>query len=167
MPLNARHAQLFAQYVEELKNVKKFADLWWDSLIETEAQTTEDHEEAVQRVQRRWRAGPAAHPRVIAVIRKYYFECERLNEEISEAVEQDSEDLESEEPHRLPGEEDYEDEDDEDEDDEGDDNEDDEVINPSVFLGEFLVSPETEALAEFVSTLTYWPIGMDLEGNLV
>ena len=166
MPLNPRHAQLFARYVEELKTVKTFAELWWDKLIETEAQTAEDHEETVNRVRRRWRVGPIAHPRVIAVIRKYYFECERLNEEMSEAAEEELEDLESEEPHHLPGEEDYDDQDEED-DDEDDEDDDDGAINPSLFLGEFLVNPETEDLAEFVGKLTYWPIGMDLEGTLV
>ena len=166
--MNARHAQLFAQYLEELKTVKTFVELWWDNLIAIEPKNAGDHDDAALEVGRRWRAGPVSHPRVIALIRKYYFECERLNEEMSEAPE---EDLEADEPHHLPGEEDYdEDEDeneDEEDDEEGDEGDDEGPINPSLFLGEFLVNPKTEDLAFFMSKLTYWPIGMDLEGNLV
>jgi hypothetical protein len=162
--MNARQAQLFARYVEELRSAKEYADLWWDGLIEAEARTTGDREEAVERVQGRWRVGPVAHPRVIAVLRKYYFECKRLNEEVSG----EEPETERDEAHSLPGEEDYDDEDEDDDDeDEDDDDGDGEVINPSVFLGEFLVGPETEDLADFVGKLTYWPIGMDFEGNLV
>jgi hypothetical protein len=152
-----RHARLLEQYAEDLRKAKAFAEAWWGELIDKETRAVGDTEEALTRVRRRWRVGPAAHPRVIAVIRRYYFACDALNLEI--ARERSEPSVVEVEPHTLPGEEGHETAD--------STAEAEQEIPPKVFLGEMLLKDDTNDLGLFINGLIYVPIGIDLRGNLV
>jgi hypothetical protein len=77
-----RHQQLFAEYVQELEAAKAATSEWWESLLAKEEQLLGDRERAVQSVRQRWPHGSGVHPYVVAVVRKYYFACDALNQEI-------------------------------------------------------------------------------------
>jgi len=78
------HEKLFAAYLKELRAVKGEVDAWWSALLDTESQRTGDRTQAQRELERRWPAGAAAHPRMIAVIRKYYLACNALNERLED-----------------------------------------------------------------------------------
>lgn len=120
-----KHEKLFATYVDEFKEVKEATDAWWAGLIAAEQEKTGDSEQALINVKKRWPIGPVAHPWVIAVIRKYFFACQELNESGAEEV------------------------------------------YPHQFVSDWLLEEETEDLADFVSRLTYWPLGLDEDGDFV
>jgi|CXWL01.1.fsa_nt_gi hypothetical protein len=81
------HDQLFLQYAKELNKAKLAAETWWKELIASEAAKIGGRKEALANVKMRWPLGPASHPYVVAVIRKYWLACEELNKEISESYE--------------------------------------------------------------------------------
>jgi hypothetical protein len=76
------HEELFAKYCDDLQEAKTATLEWWSSLLKREEQVVGDHQQALANVQRRWPRGPVTHPFVVAVVRKYYFACEALNEEM-------------------------------------------------------------------------------------
>jgi hypothetical protein len=78
------HERLLEEYADSLRDAKEAAEEWWEALVASETRKTKDREEALGNVRRRWPYGPAAHPRVLAVIRKYYFACEALNDRLAE-----------------------------------------------------------------------------------
>jgi len=78
------HEKLFAAYVRELRLVKSEVDAWWSALLDAEAERVGDPTQAQRELERRWPAGAAAHPRMIAVIRKYYLACNALNERLDD-----------------------------------------------------------------------------------
>lgn len=77
------HQKLLEEYADALRTAKEAAEDWWDALLASETRETRSREQAVLNVKRRWPYGPAAHPRVLAVIRKYYFACEALNHRLA------------------------------------------------------------------------------------
>lgn len=77
------HQELLEEYAESLRAAKEAAEEWWEALLSSETRKTRDREQAVRNVKQRWPYGPAAHPRVLAVIRKYYFACEALNDRLA------------------------------------------------------------------------------------
>lgn len=76
------HHRLFLEYVAELRLAQMHALTWWQDLARREAASVGDAQAAEQRIQRRWPFGPTSHPIVLAVYRKYFIACERLNESI-------------------------------------------------------------------------------------
>ncbi|MHC4469335.1 MAG: hypothetical protein ACYTDY_00765 [Planctomycetota bacterium] len=126
-----RREELFAEYVDALDKAKNAAEEWWKRLVEKEAAQAGDSASALARVRRRWPLGPAAHPYIIATIRKYYLACEALNEELAAS---------------NPGGE-------------------EEDVYPNLFVSEWLLDEDTEELADFISVLTYWPIGLGSDGS--
>jgi len=78
------HDRLFQQYVQELRQSMALALDWWNEVIADE--TLKSEEGAEMRVARRWPFGAASHPYVIATYRKYFLECERLNDDIRRRV---------------------------------------------------------------------------------
>jgi hypothetical protein len=74
-----RYDKLFERYVKELRTVRDEAQAWWDALLKSAGEDT-------QNVRLRWPCGAVSYPRVIAVYRKYYLECNQLNEENSKPV---------------------------------------------------------------------------------
>jgi hypothetical protein len=133
--MTTRHQELFEKYVDELQEVKSAVSQWWDSLLAQEETILGNHDAAAQSVKQRWPHGPSTHPYVVAVIRKYYFACNSLNEEIEEA-ERDS-----------------------------DSEEEADFIYPHNFVIDSLMEAEHYELAEFVATMPYLPIGLDPESN--
>lgn len=69
------HEELFAKYVEELREAVGFAEAWWKTLRDSADDST------TSKIRERWPVGPAAHPRVLAVVRKYYLKCDALNQD--------------------------------------------------------------------------------------
>ena len=77
------HEKLLQEYADSLRVAKDAAEEWWEALLASETRKTGDREQALHNVQQRWPYGPAAHPLVLAVIRKYYFACEALNNRLA------------------------------------------------------------------------------------
>jgi hypothetical protein len=75
------HDDLRSAYLDELRIARTEVTAWWDALLLAEPANSGD---AYASVRRRWPAGPASHPRVIAVYRKYYLACEALNDDLEE-----------------------------------------------------------------------------------
>jgi hypothetical protein len=73
------HEELVKDYIEELSAAKVEIMQWWDGLLRgsPEGLSLEENEMLIKR---RWPAGPASHPRIIAIFRKYFFEVEKLND---------------------------------------------------------------------------------------
>jgi hypothetical protein len=74
--------KLFEEYISEMKEARKEAEAWWESVLAEETETTGTREAAEKSVRNRWPFGPASHPYVIAVYRKYYMACEVLNQKV-------------------------------------------------------------------------------------
>lgn len=73
------HEVLFNEYVNEMSDARKEAEAWWMAVVTREAMGSQDIEAAEKRVRLRWPFGPASHPYVLAVYRKYYIGCLELN----------------------------------------------------------------------------------------
>ena len=73
MGMGQAHRKLFERYVEELERVSVLAEAEYHK----RGEDTDG-----PRARGGWRGPPAAHPRVIAIIREYFFACKRLNEEL-------------------------------------------------------------------------------------
>jgi hypothetical protein len=78
------HERLFRAYVRELREAKLAAEAWWKKLIASEMQSSVSRNDALISVKKRWPIGPCAHPFVLAVLRKYWLECEAINRKVSE-----------------------------------------------------------------------------------
>jgi hypothetical protein len=149
------HQQLFNRYVEELATARSAANAWWSGTLRRETRAGASDDEALERVRARWPAGPTSHPRVIAVVRKYFLLCEELNRTLPEPGSGDGARLDADEPDwradepgdeapdATPQEEDW-----------GPD----ERMEPPVLLFEML-SGRRESLAEFMIFYIYACIG--------
>ena len=69
---------LLERYLKDLRLARDAALAWWDDLLVRELAIVGNRAEAMFRIQMRWPCGPASHPRVIAVFRQYYLECEAI-----------------------------------------------------------------------------------------
>jgi hypothetical protein len=131
--VETNHEELFGDYVSELIEAKEAAEWWWKKLVSSERRRHQDPDASLASLRRRWPMGPASHPYVLAIIRKYWLACDELNEAIelrrAQAIAPVSDD--------------------------------EEPVSPPVFLCEFLLDGEHEKLAAFIAPLNYWPIGMD------
>ncbi|MER8810099.1 hypothetical protein NKI12_24675 [Mesorhizobium australicum] len=68
-------SEIREQYVEELRSILPTVEAWWDGV---QAELTPEI------AWKRWPTGPGAHPRVLAVFRKYYLRIEAANDEVLE-----------------------------------------------------------------------------------
>jgi len=143
--MGTRHEKLYSQYAKDLRVVKVAAERWWRSLLLAVEDKAKDAARAAQAVQLRWPAGAPSHPRVIAVLRKYWIECEELNRQLMEEDQQHGSKPDMEE-----------------EDEEG---EEESPVPAKDFLTEFLLDGKNDKLAEFLFPLTYWPIGREEENE--
>lgn len=135
------HAALYVAYLDELiKSLPEVID-WWESLVQRDGMGV---------VARRWPARAAAHPRIIAVYRRHYLECETLNDHLeAPPIAKDSFDDET-----AWGVEDE------------DDRNDGRVwIHPASLLLEDLES-ESEDLFDFMNHLVMSPVGSHVAPNL-
>ena len=78
------HERLLEEYAESLRAAKAAVEEWWEALLVAETSKAGNREQALHNIQERWPYGPAAHPRVLAVIRKYYFACDALNDRLAD-----------------------------------------------------------------------------------
>jgi hypothetical protein len=156
----SRHDDLLRRYAEELAAAKDFAEAWWRDLTQPDRPPGDAGDEAAWRVRERWPDGPASHPAVLAVIRKYWLACDALNQQLEREraglVRKPPPDVE----HSIAVE-------DLDEEDEEEEEEDEDDVDPHLFVIESLVDGEHDELAEFLGKLTYWPIGLDDEDRFV
>jgi hypothetical protein len=77
------HEKLLEEYADSLRTAKDAAEEWWEALLASETRKTKTREQAIDNVKQRWPYGSAAHPLVLAVIRKYYFACQALNDRLA------------------------------------------------------------------------------------
>jgi hypothetical protein len=87
--------KLFERYVTELAAARQEATAWWDALLAAAGPRAQD-------VRLRWPCGSVSHPRVIAVYRKYYLECERLNQKNAEPAPEEAPLWGEDEPDKGP-----------------------------------------------------------------
>jgi hypothetical protein len=80
----SEHDSLFDAYVSELRSARELAETWWSAL--EAAERARGGDDVAVRLARRWPFGPASHPWVIAVYRKYWLACDDLNQRLVEAA---------------------------------------------------------------------------------
>lgn len=95
--METRHDKLFCKYADDMKKAKLASETWWKELIVSETKKVGARDIAIEHIKQRWPLGPASHPYVVAVLRKYWLACEELNQEITNLGD-DSEDDEPESP---------------------------------------------------------------------
>jgi len=113
-----RYELLSGEYLKEMRAVQALAEAWWKDLLKKSGEAE---------LRRRWPLGPAAHPRVIHVLRKYWFKVEDLNREVEQGKGKKGE----------------------------------EPVYPQHLLADDLLDGKNDDLAEWLNTLTYWPLGLD------
>jgi hypothetical protein len=79
------HQRLFEEYVRELQAAVTVATEWWHSLVERRVERGDDRKAALRANYELRPAGPASHPRVVRVVRVFWLECTRLNDELRPA----------------------------------------------------------------------------------
>ncbi|WP_295986286.1 hypothetical protein [uncultured Variovorax sp.] len=148
------YEELFDDYVVEMRQARAVALAWWQALLLGETRAGADAKAAQEAVDRRWPLGPASHPFVIEVFRKYALECQRLNDEAEEGEEdegvEDAEDAES----------DWGCEDVDEEDEQADLETLEAPVEPRELLIEMLPN-RVEDLAEFMADFVFTPLGLD------
>lgn len=65
-----------SEYIAEMEELRPFVEDWWNALFKGADKSSE----ASRHVWKRWPTGPAGHPRVLAVFRKYFLIIDRLND---------------------------------------------------------------------------------------
>ncbi len=149
--MGPRHRTLQSQYVEELREAKVPIDLWWSALQESAGS-----EGAGDEVLRRWPAGPCSHPRILAVVRKFFLACVRLNDELESEPPPNPDWAE---PHEWVG---------DDEELGGQEGaEEDQPVHPVEMVFDSLMTEPTYDLALFLAPLACWPVGLDEKQNYI
>jgi hypothetical protein len=77
------YQQLQREYVEALRAVAPEVVAWWDAHCPVRW-TEPIPPDAMTDFHRRWLVGPAAHPRIIAVFRKYFLAADELNDRLAD-----------------------------------------------------------------------------------
>ncbi|KXU83315.1 hypothetical protein CI15_29935 [Paraburkholderia monticola] len=72
------YAQLFERYVRDMRDAREDALEWWQQLANRELAITGDAATVECNLKQRWPCGPVSFPRVVAVFRQYFLECEAL-----------------------------------------------------------------------------------------
>jgi hypothetical protein len=119
-----RHEELFEEYLKEMRDAQALAEAWWKDLVK---------KAGAAEARRRWPLGPAAHPRVIHLLRKYWFKVEDINRDIEAGKGKKGED----------------------------------VVYPQHLLADGLLDGKNDDLAQWLNTLTYWPLGLDENDDYV
>lgn len=156
-----RHDRLLRRYAEELAAAKETAEAWWQGRLQSDRAPGDAGDEAEWAFRQRWADGAASHPRVLAVVRRYWLACDALNLELEEER-RGRKRAPADFPHRLDVS-----SADEDEEAEDDEPEEENQVDPHVFVLESLIDGEHDELAEFLANLSYWPIGLDDQDRFV
>lgn len=77
---SAGHRDLFAAYLRDFADVFALASETWNASVEERMETGLPMDEAIlQTIEANGVAGPAGHPRVVWLVRKYWLACEEEN----------------------------------------------------------------------------------------
>jgi hypothetical protein len=77
---------LFNLYIHDLQQAMGGAYAWWNAMVEAQLLRSDgDRARAAREVARRNPVGPVADRGVIAVVRRYWLECEVLNAQLAAA----------------------------------------------------------------------------------
>jgi hypothetical protein len=79
------HAELFTRYRPDLHEMTAEAVGLWTASIDARAEMTGDREEAYREQWTAFPAGPASHPPMVALIRRYWLACDALNHQLPES----------------------------------------------------------------------------------
>jgi len=79
-----RHRRLFEEYETSIDNAVHTALEWWEGKLQVKIDRGADLEAALGANYKETLAGPAAHPQVVWVIRRYWLACVALNVEVPE-----------------------------------------------------------------------------------
>jgi hypothetical protein len=141
------YAELFGEYLPELRSAHSAAMKWWGEIIARETEPRGDPAAAEYAVRLRWPLGPATYPRVIAVYRKYYL----LIDEINSRLMGDDQDVPRADPLDEAA---------------WRSNDEPDIImqHPHAVLYERLDEVD-KALARFLDSLVFIPIGADHDGR--
>lgn len=151
----SRYDKLFDEYFEELIDARKEVSTWWNSLFDAEIENSGDYKRAESIIRPRWPCGPASHPRIIAIYRKYFLLCEELNSTVTSKWEAEEElNHNTDDGEDLWGADDI------------DENEEDGIVEPRFILIERLEA-EDKDLGEYINALVFSPIGINEQGELV
>ncbi len=85
VPGSVRHRQLFAEYTEEVDFVTAVALQWWEETVHAREAAHVDGQRALHAAWIDRPAGPASYPGIVALVRDYWLECDRLNHEVDES----------------------------------------------------------------------------------
>lgn len=79
--MDSRFTEILDRYLAEMRAIRPAVLAWWNTHAE---RAVEELEMSTARndFERRWPAGPTAHPRVLEVFRRYFLEIDNLNLEI-------------------------------------------------------------------------------------
>jgi hypothetical protein len=129
--------ELHEAYVKELRDAKRRVERWFANLLKSHAKDSKAPDP-----KRLWPMGPASHPWIIAVVRKYWFRCIELN-----AKEESPQPTADEGPSESrwgqeTSEQDY------------------GPIIPKVFVYDLLAGEKTDDLYTFLQFLCFVPIGV-------
>jgi hypothetical protein len=139
--VNSEYQALMDAYATELREKKALAEDWWQRLSDE----FEKHP-GPYKLKQVWPMGPATHPWIIAVYRKYFFLCQQLNQKYERFDQAGPSHASAKEELKWGN-------DVEEEQGEG-------PIEPHVFVHEMLYGGETQDLALFVERLVFVPIGI-------
>jgi len=64
------------EYLAEMEMLRPSIEAWWNELFKGMGKDSD----AARPVWKRWPTGPAGHPRVLAVFRKYYLKVDEIND---------------------------------------------------------------------------------------
>ena len=139
------------QYVDELRTAKDEVSDWWSALVAVTFARLGSPEEAEKDLRRRWPVGPAAHPRILGIVRKYFLACDALNQQVRARIAEQQQKgtlfslADPEQAEEQP----------------------DQPLSPGVLIEESLSTKGSYDLGKIVGRLSYWPIGVDAEGRFV
>lgn len=137
------HADLLDDYCVELRAARDEVQIWWANLRSAEGSRGAPDSD----LRIRWPAGPASHPRIVAIFRKYFLACDALNEQILAGRDNaDQEDADhdgwgKDSPPGPPG-----------------------PIPPARLLLDGLDAKDCD-LQKFMESFVFMPIGIDLHGE--
>ncbi|AZO63659.1 MAG: hypothetical protein E5Y88_01770 [Mesorhizobium sp.] len=76
---SAEHQEVFGDYVADLTTACGIAEKWWEDTVNAQVKKGMDRDDAIAvSFNRRW-AGPAAHPKVVWIVRLYWLACDKIN----------------------------------------------------------------------------------------
>jgi hypothetical protein len=78
------HVRLFSQYRDRIVRTATMALDWWDDTVDVQRVDGRTEKEAVRAAFECRPAGPASFPEIVALIRKFWLDCDELNQRVSE-----------------------------------------------------------------------------------